>query len=171
MLFSTSPAAANCLVQPCSCAASSMASAGLPHAPAQSPVYGPHPRQAPCRHCGAEKSRRDRRSQRFRPQAMDQAQRLAFGVIPNCRAAAGSEGWRWRQDALLTTLRDLSDVMRTVSTFADPGWRRSAFDGPLLHDAHKLARRERGRCDQRSAFHQDIGDGDARAAPKRRACE
>jgi hypothetical protein len=73
-------------------------------------------------------------------------------VIPNCRAAAGSEGWRWQQDALLTVFRDLLDVMRTVSAFVDPGWRCPAFDGPLLQDAQKLARRERGRCDQRTAL-------------------
>ncbi len=33
-----------------------------------------------------------------------------------------------------------------IGTFADPGWWRSVFDGPLLHDARKLARRERSRC-------------------------
>ena len=32
-------------------------------------------------------------------------------------------------------------VATGASTFADPGWRRSAFDGSLLHGAHKLARR------------------------------
>ena len=68
-------------------------------------------------------------------------------------------------DTLLTILRDLLDVMRTVSTFADPGWRCSALDGSLFHDARKLARRERGRCDQRT-FHQNIGDGDEKQRRK-----
>ena len=35
--------------------------------------------------------RRDRRPQRHRPQTMDQAQGLAFGVIPNCRAASAAK--------------------------------------------------------------------------------
>ena len=101
-------------------------------------LYGPHPWQASRHHCRAEEGRRDRRPQRDWPQAMDQAQRLAFGVI---RAPAqAAEVRARRQDALLTTLGDLPDVMRTVSTFADPSWRRSPFEGSFLHDAQKLVR-------------------------------